>query len=237
MEIRTDLERVLWHEIGHLCIDLIEIEDSPDFSIDDLWANYHKIAISEHKWEGGVRMLPSIKYEVLLQDDDKTSFALLGLISGCVFQTLFLKDFLKVPNTGFEDCFCMQQKCGGRGDIISFLGITSLIRRKYDLNKDFTQFSERELQHIYYDIITKNQEFLGSLNSLISHYTAIIYDVYEQSENKDKFKYSLKGNYLDSLKEELFKLMKGTGFYDAVKGLKESIKEKIIEGQKSSTSS
>ncbi|QOG01081.1 hypothetical protein [Flavobacterium sp. MDT1-60] len=237
MEIRTDLERVLWHEVGHLCIDLIEIEDSPDFFVDDLWANYHKIAISEYKWEGGVRMLPSIKFDVLLQDDDKTSFALLGLISGCVFQTLFLKDLLKVPGIGFEDCFCVQQKCGGRGDIRSFLGITSLIRRKYGLNKDFIQFSEKELQHIYYDIITKNQEFLGALHSLISRYTAIVYAVYELSENKDEFKYSLKGNDLDSLKEEVFKLMKVTGFYDAVKELKESIKEKMTEVQKSSTSS
>ncbi|MWB92925.1 hypothetical protein GON26_00970 [Flavobacterium sp. GA093] len=237
MEIRTDLERVLWHEIGHLCIDLIEIEDSPDFFVDDLWANYHAIAISEHKWEGGVRMLPSIQYEVLLQDDDKTSFALLGLISGCVFQTLYIKEFLKDADVGFENCFCMQQKCGGRGDIISFLGITSLIRKKYGLNKDFIEFSERELQHIYYDIITKNQEFLGELHILISRYTAIVYAVYQESENKDEFKYSLKGNYLDSLNDELIKLIKGTGFYDAVKGLKESIKEKMTEVQKSSTSS
>jgi len=237
MEIRTDLERLLWHETGHLCVDLIEIEDSPDFLVDDLWANYHAIAISKHKWEGGVRMLPSIQYDVLLQDDDKTSFALLGLISGCVFQTLYLKEFLKDADVGFEDCFCMQQKCGGRGDIMSFLGITSLIRRKYGLNRDFIQFIERELQHIYYDIITKNQEFLGELQSLISNYTAIVYDVYEQSENKDKFQYSLKGKYLDSLKEEVFKLMKGTGFYDAVKELKESIKEKMTEVQKRSTSS
>jgi hypothetical protein len=51
MEIRTDLERVLWHEVGHLCIDLIDIEGNTDFFVDDLlWVNYHKIAISEHKW-------------------------------------------------------------------------------------------------------------------------------------------------------------------------------------------
>ncbi|PAM96354.1 hypothetical protein B4N84_02720 [Flavobacterium sp. IR1] len=229
MEIKYDLERVLWHEIGHLCIDLIEIEGSPDFFVDDFWVSYHKIAISEHKWGGGVKMLPSIKFEVLLQDDDKTSFALLGLISGCVFQTLFLKNFLKAADTSFEDCFCVQQKCAGNGDIRSFLGITSLIRKKYGLSKDFTQFSDRDLQHIYYDIIVKNQEFLGALHSLISRYTAIVYTVYEESENKDEFKYSFKKNDLDSLKQEVYNVMKGTGFYDTVIDLKERIKEKMTE--------
>jgi hypothetical protein len=62
-----------------------------------------------------VRMLPSVKFEVLLQDDDKTSFALLGLISGCVFQTLFLKDVLKAPDIGFEDFFLCAAKVWWKG--------------------------------------------------------------------------------------------------------------------------
>jgi hypothetical protein len=72
---------------------------------------------------------------------------------------------------------------------------------------------------------------------LISRYAVIVYAVYEQSENKDEFEYSLKGNDLDSLKEEVFKLMKGTGLYDAAIDLKESIKEKMTKVQKSSASS
>ncbi|MFH6989415.1 hypothetical protein ACHRVW_16870 [Flavobacterium collinsii] len=64
---------------------------------------------------------------------------------------------------------------------------------------------------------------------MISQYTAIIYTVYEETENKDEFKYSFKDNGVNSLKEEVYNIMKGTGFYDAVKALKESIKEKMIE--------
>jgi hypothetical protein len=235
MDIRTDLERVLWHEIGHLCIDLLEVEGSADYWVDDLWVSYHKIAISEHKWGGGVKMLPSIKFEVVTQDDDKTSSALLGFISGCVFQTLFLKDFVEMADIVFEDCFCLQQKCAGNGDIRSFLGLGSLIRKKHGLNKSFILFSERELHHIYYGIIAENKEFVGTLHSLISRFTTIIYSLYEQSEHKDEFKYSFKENGLDTLKEEVYKVMKETGFYDAITTLKGCIKEKMTEEQKSGT--
>lgn len=36
MDFQTDLKRVLWHELRHLCADIIDVKSNSDFTIDSL---------------------------------------------------------------------------------------------------------------------------------------------------------------------------------------------------------
>jgi len=224
MEFITDLQRILWHELGHLCVDILDVEEDSNYDIDDFWVSYHKIAISDHKWGGGVKMLPSLKWAVLIENNDKTSFALLGIISGCIFQTIFLKHFLQAEVV-FEDCFCLQKNCAGQGDSSSFYTLTSEIRRKNGRKEDFIKFSEIELSKMYYKLVLENSHFLELMNQIILKYTDLISTAYHQSGSKDEFHYHFKGAEFESLKEEVYQIMSATSLRDAIVGLKEKIKE------------
>lgn len=224
MEFITDLQRILWHELGHLCVDLLDLEEDSNCDIDDFWVSYHKIAISDHKWGGGVKMVPSLKWAVLIQNNDKTSFALLGIISGCIFQTIFLKHFLQAEVV-FEDCFCLQKNCAGQSDSISFYTLTSEVRKKNGRREDFIKFSEIGLSKMYYDLVLENSQFLEFMNQMILKYTNLISTAYHQSGSKDEFHYHFKGAELVSLKEEVCQIMSATSLKDVIVSLKEKIKE------------
>lgn len=228
MEILKDLERVLWHEIGHLTVDIMETGSNDDFYIDDFWVSYHVKAVSGQKWGGAVKMLPSIPIEELVKDDEKTSFAMLGLISGCIFQTIFLREFLK-EGVDFEQCFCPQNKCAGYGDMRFYLGIASEIRKKYGLNKEFITFSERDIYGLYYETVAANQNFLVSINELIIKLRDMVFEIYQQAENKEEFKFCFKDNGLEALIEDVCKIMKETMFSQTIISIKDEYKKKMIQ--------
>lgn len=227
MEISIDLQRILWHELGHFCVDLIDNEKDENFSISAFWVSYHKIAISDHKWGGGVKVIPSTKFEVLVEDIDKTSFSILNVISGCIFQTIFLKEIIKIE-TSNNDCFCPQDKCAGKQDFFTFHRITSQIRKRYGYNSEFVGFSEIELFDIYYKLIIENKLFVESINELISCYVKKIFNTYEISENKEEFYYYFESDEIELLKKEIYDILVKTSFKTTIEILKEKIKEKMI---------
>lgn len=227
MEITNDLKRILWHEIGHFCIDLLDSASNPDFQIDSFVVSYHENAISYHKWAGRVKTLPGLKFGELIKDNDKTSFAILSLISGCSFQTIFLKEFLKC-NIIFCRCFCKQDKCVGQDDNYKFYDILSRLRNKYIENERLMKFLELELFDAFYSLIVKNQEFLNKINELVIIFSDKIFDVYQQSGNKDEFHYPFDENELQILKEEVSIIMTESLFKEEAINFKEKIKEKML---------
>lgn len=226
MENITDLKRVLWHEIGHFCIDVIDLEADNKFSIDEFWVSYHSNAISEHKWGGGVRTIPSIKLDELVEDIDKISFSFISLISGCIFQTFFLKELMQL-NIDFKDCFCVQENCAGKSDMKLFHSIASKQRSKYGRKDLFIKFSEIEIIDIYYKIIIEEPVFIENINKLINSLSNKIYNTYQHSKNNDEFSYYLSKKEIFNLKEDIFSIMYESSFFEKIVNLKEMIKEKM----------
>lgn len=227
MEITIDLQRILWHELGHFCVNILDTEINSNFSIESFRVSYYKIAISNHKWGGAVKVIPSIKFEALIEDVDKTSFAFLNLISGCIFQTIFLKEILQTQDT-FENCFSLQPDCAGQIDCLSFNTIASRLRYKYGRNDEFIQFSEAELISIYYKLVVENKKFIERIDEVVNQYKDKIFNSYDQFENQEEFHYELKDDELNSFKNIIHKLMSETSFDEILINLKEQIKVKLL---------
>lgn len=231
MDFSEDLQRVLWHEFGHLCVDLLESEANLNFLVDDFFVRYNVYAISNHKWGGGVRMVPSVKFSVLVEDLDKTSFSLLSFTSGCVFETVFRNEFLQ-NKVFFEDCFSNKSGCAGNGDFMNFFTTSSELRKRYGRNQDFIKFSETELFDIYYNKIIANKAFLEQLNELVIKNRNVILEDYDKSDNKNDFFYYFSKEDLEILKIQVIEIMSKTLFNEVILELKETIRSKIeIEPQ------
>ena len=226
MEIKLDLERVLWHEIGHFCIDLIDTKRNENFSINAFNVYYRKIAITDHKWGGEVITIPSIKHDVLVEDIEKTSFSIINLISGCIFQTIFIKEILK-NEISINDCFCAKGKCAGEYDCHQVWGINAQIRKKYGRNREFIEFIEVELLDIYYELVLKNTLLVDNIRTLIIFYAKKVFNKYEQSNNQDEFIYNFDSNEIELLKNEIHNILVTTSFENSINELAERIKDKI----------
>ena len=226
METIKDIKRILWHEMGHFFIDLLEIKINGNFYVENIWISYVKDATSDHKWAGGVKTLPEIKWEAIVKDIEKTSFTLLNLISGCLFQTYFLKEVLK-ENVNFYDCFCFHNSCAGGGDIRKFHKIINLIRDIYGENLSLRIFLEKELIEAYYMNFLKSKIFLNSTNELVNRYSNTILEKFTQYEDKFKFHYSFKENRMESLKAEAKTILNKSSFELDILALKEKIKQNI----------
>lgn len=225
MDFCDDLHRVLWHEYGHFCVDILASASNPDYTINDFWVKYNDKAISNHKWAGAVEMVPPIKFKILVADLDKTSFSILSIISGCLFETIFLKEFLD-SETKFTECFCNKQSCAGQLDFYSAFSIYSEIRKKYGYDAEFIKFVEIELPNIYYDKIVANKAFMEQLNKLIIMKKEIILQEYEGSKNHDEF-YHYFTEEINMLTDLLNNLLKDTSFIEIILEMKESILSKI----------
>ncbi len=226
METQIDIRRILWHEMGHFYIDLIDTAHNRNYFIDDFGISYHEDAITEHKWAGSVKTLPEIKWESLVEDIEKTSFTLLNLISGCIFQTYYLRNFLN-KNIDYNECFCFGNNCAGRGDIKKYENLIHHITIKYGEKFHLKNFLYIELPKTYYENILKKTLFLNKTNELAKTYCTIILSRLNQMENQNNFKYYFKDNGLDLLKEQLNSIIDESDFKKDIIEFKEKIKNKI----------
>lgn len=225
MDFSDDLQRVLWHEFGHFCVDLLESAANPDYIIEDFWVTYHKSAISYYKWAGAVKMVPPVKWNILVNDLDKTSFSILGMLSGCLFETIFLKEFLG-SDMKFTQCFCNRGNCAGQGDFYSAFSIYSEIKKKYGYNPEFINFVEIELPEIYYEKIVADGVFIKGISNLIVIKKEIILKEYDGFKDQDQFYYYFTEE-INMLADLLNNLLKDTSFKEIILSLKESIQVKI----------
>ena len=226
MDFATDLLRVLWHEFGHLCVGIVETEQDKNYQINEIWVSFHEKAISEEKWGGAVSTIPTIKYNVLILDADKTSFSLIDTISGCTFQTIFYGE-IENQVVDIEGCFGLGKSCAGRGDARSFHEIGFQYRQKFGNRESFTKYLNVELFDLYMQQITDNKPFLEALRIITIKYRDIILKSYHNSENQDDFYYHFEDENLISLKHEVLEILIATELYQSILNLKESIIEKM----------
>ncbi|TRW25849.1 hypothetical protein FMM05_06405 [Flavobacterium zepuense] len=225
MDFQTDLQRLLWHEFGHLCIDIIQIEYYNNYEFESFFANFHSNAISTFKWGGGVKIIPSVKFTDMVNDIQLTSFCLISTISGCVFQTIFLKDI--GVDVNFNDCFCLNAKCSGYQDSMSFYQINSQFRLKHGYSINYINFIEKELQVLYADIINKNKVFLNHLNNISLKYRDIILNDYKAKGNPNRYEFNFSQERINVLVKEITEIINDTSFYGEIITMKDLIIQKI----------
>lgn len=229
MEIKIDLQRILWHEFGHLCIDLIDSFTNNNKIIVFEVAYYRK-SLSEQKWNGRIKTTPPLTQKDMINSIDKTSFTLMNYISGCLFETIFFNEILKVE-VPYTNCFCPQTYCSGEDDFIKYESIKLKIRSKYGKNSSFMKYSEIELFETYYENIKSNKSFINSLNILIGNYASKIIQQYDNIYNNEEFRYCFNENEIDLLKNEVSKIIIKTSFNKTIEILNETIKNKILKNE------
>lgn len=224
MEFERDLHRVIWHEFGHMCIDILKIKNYTSLMIDSVSFKYHSNALPPYKWGGQVSVKPSIKFEKLVLNIEFTAFAILSLISGCIFQTIYFYKIIGNKSITFQDCFDIKKGLCGQSDYITLLSITIEFRKKYGYNKDSVLFIEKELQNIYLGMIMKNEEFISKINNLITEYKEIIINKYKGEES---FEYILDNEQIVNLRQSLYEIMNETNFIKQIETLKNQLVEKL----------
>jgi hypothetical protein len=225
MDFLIDLQRLLWHEFGHLCIDIISTDENPNYQIEQLSVTFNAHAL--HKWNGYVKVVPSIKFDVLVEDEIKVSYSMITLLSGCIFQTIYLREIEK-QIVEFDDCFSLKDRSAGFHDKLYFGEIGSQYRMKFGNRADYTNFIEVELKETLYNQILNNELFLVGMNQISIKYRDLILKKLENQMLKDNLLYRIIDKELEVLKNEIRELMLNTGFYVMVIELIESIGEKMI---------
>lgn len=235
MDFSTDLLRVLWHELGHFCIEIIATDENKDYQIDRFYVSFHEAAISDEKWGGAIRTMPITKFDELINDPHKTAYAYISLISGCIFQTIFYNE-IDEKELNFNSCFGLSKNCAGLGDLRKFNEIFSMYLQKYGNREKHVMYICRDLPQICEEHILENKNFLNQLNALAIRERDIILQEFNAAENKDDFYHHNDGGSIENLRNEVREILQNTGIYETIYSLKgqvcEAIEEDIKNGSK-----
>lgn len=222
MEKINDLKRVLWHELGHFCIDLLNLKHR----IAGFRVSYHNKAIG-NSWGGGVKVEPPIIFDEIIEDIEKVSLEIVSLISGCMFQTIFMNKYLNQNVQLKNDCFALYDRCAGKDDYHKFLILTSKLFTKYERKKELVSYSKVDIFEDYFELLNENQEFLEEMNKLIDEISNKINQEFQESGYNCDFQYCFNFEELESLEVRINRIMVETSFKNSVFRLIESFKEKI----------
>lgn len=204
MSVSEDIKRILWHEMGHLCVDLIKIESHNYLSINQVALGHQNYVGDQFNWNGYVEMQPAIPFEDIPNDFSVLAYSLISLQAGCIFEMIFFKKILKDSSTNFEDCFSIKKDALGNGDRRSYSEILSAILKtnpEFRGKKDVLKFIEKEFVHKVKDRFFGLDDFIKKLDVLVNKEVIKIEGNY--NENKDRGDYSY--NYTD---DELIGLSK-----------------------------
>jgi len=230
MDLEADLERVLWHELGHLFIDIIQCEELKNYSVDFMFVGYIDNAKGDNKWNGGVRIEPSTKFEEIVKDFNLTSYAILSLMSGCIFETVF-----RVNNGNkealFEKCFCMGPQCAGLMDSKQFYQLNIEFRKFYGYRVRYVEFIEKELNVIYFKKLQENNSFLSDVDSLSKKLKATVLKSFYSSNSN--FVYQFVGEELESIKKEIIVLLDKSNYRSIFKEILAIIVSEISQSENS----
>ena len=93
------IQSILWHEIGHLCVDILLVNEHPEISINKLVITNAECEIKQ--WCGHIDLAPEelLTFDQILKKNSLLYFSLLSLVSGCLFQTN-----LGQENFSFKKC-------------------------------------------------------------------------------------------------------------------------------------
>ena|SRR5690606_31097798 len=204
MEVVEDLKRVLWHELGHLCIGILFCEKNETYFNSSLEVSYFELA---HKWGGKVSKNKIDKSKDLIQDIDNALLAIIDLGMGCVFQTLYINEILNKEES-LSKCLCYQSGCPGADDIQKMGFIVVLLRENY-VRKNISLL---DFFNKCYELICGNKMFIKSIMNLVEKYSDFIIEEYNKQGKSREFKYIISDKELDELEEEVKTIILNNSF-------------------------
>ena len=223
MNLTKNINRILWHEIGHFCIDIQKVKYHSDYCVNKIKIAYKRRNDDLIPWYGYVEMLPTTKWELIPKDPSFMAYSLISLISGCLFETIYLTEILK-ESRELKDCFSFTKNAVGRGDFNSYHEILTQTRKLHEYlrgKNDFNNFIEFEFKNIVTDKIYKIEEFFVALKKIIDPIAIDIEKDYLIKNSSSPYEFEIIGKYLESIKNEILEISKQAGFSNLIEELRE----------------
>ena len=204
MILSEQIREIVWHEIGHLCLDIILVKKikSKKLKITELQI-HHLNVIDGPKWGGHVEVLPGPSYIEVVKDINYFGLKLLTLYSGCLFQNLYHKKILK-NDYEIKNCFCLREGCIGRKDWSDYNSLVSEFTAYCDKknsirgNKEIFQFFESYPKSLkFYNF------FIKCINKIVLELSDKIELDYINKEKPAKYCYPIKEQELLKLRKKL----------------------------------
>ena len=222
MKELEEIKSILWHEIGHLLIDLLLVNYHSDISISKLVIrNYDCENI---KWCGYVDLTPSekLEYNEVVKSDSLSAFKFFSLVSGCLFQSEFATIELD-----FKDCFAFKSTAIGKGDHDQFYQIPFKLREAYDVSEEDKKKFYQKLDEIvlqeYPKEILKLERFIKEMHNFIAYLGKVIITDFNGNSNKDEYSFIIQDEFLDKISEKLIDIMKVNGFTELLNSLHQEL--------------
>lgn len=224
MTFENELQKVLWHELGHLCIDLIEYDTNSNFKINFFSVQYNPNATFV-KWGGSVNSVytndEDNKYYNLIKDLNRTSLFILNKFSGCVFETIFKNNFLN-ENTDFENCFKSGLASGAGNDYATFCDFSkNYLKCSININK---------LNNEFVNYLSEDTDFIQKMNDLTIEYKNIILEDYNAKKESffKPYEFKIDGKYLQTLTKKTMHILSTTSLKNNILKLKKMINDEVV---------
>ena len=194
-----DIQRIIWHEIGHLSIDILKVESVKDIVINKLNISHINNISGTFNWFGCVEILPEIAYSKIPEDRKVFAFYLVSLVSGCIFETVYLTVYLG-KDKSLVNCFDNKENCLGQQDYRDYQEIISNFYKLYDHHRGdmkLYSFLINDFIQNYFEKILEWKGFFDKIKTIVEEEAKIILEKYR--EKPGNFTYDLTDELLVSL--------------------------------------
>jgi len=229
----NNIRKIFYHEIGHLCVDIMKIDIVNDAYLNNLNISYISNANQNESlnWCGYVEVLPEYPYSNIPKDLHVFSSFLLSLVSGCIFQTTLNNIYLQ-KNDDFRDCFGRGNNCLGVKDFHDYNRIVSeflKINEDSRGNRKLLQFMYGDIIDIFYKELISKKSFINELILITEDYIKAIDEAFRKHDSSNTFSYDIKNEQLSQLINDIKIVLDKHGIFKFINSKIEFIVKTIEE--------
>jgi hypothetical protein len=223
MSISEDIKRILWHEMGHLCVDILKKEDHNQLEV-----NLLNLSFTDHhddlfKWSGYVEILPSLPFIDIPKNHSLMAYSLISLGAGCIFETIYFNEIKGDESMKFEDSFSFNKESIGNGDWRNYEEIMFKMRELYPNFRgkiDLLEYMGTGFLKIVHDTFFTLSDFIIKLSHIIDEEVIKIEGKFtKHNPSTGEFSYNYSGEDLNHLIQKIIPLMDNNGFRYELKNI------------------
>lgn len=217
MKVIKELDNILWHEVGHLLIDILMVEKHTDLYINELVIrNYDCQNVS---WCGWVKLEPDIllTYDEVIKSKSLISFKFLSLYSGCLFQSLYTPE-----ENDLKDCFAFKKEAIGKGDYDQSSELMSRLMKNHSELRGNMDFFDCHNSIIYDEFKTKfmgNDNLKKELSPIIKNEVEKIHADILANNDMKRYSYNYSNEELDELIKSISEVIAKLNLRELINGL------------------
>ncbi|MES2573345.1 MAG: hypothetical protein V4572_00240 [Bacteroidota bacterium] len=201
----VNIQKILWHEIGHLIIDIKKTD-----TIENLHLSKINISFSHDKyfnWSGFVQVLPEFSKDDIVSQTEIFITYLISIVSGCAFETIFKKTILKDEGFNFNVCFCPKETCIGQTDYYKYNEIFSFFLDKYLLrgSKEVCELILGKVVSVFIEELCTFGDFYKQIDKVIFEISQEIHIEFKNTEKE--FSFDIQNECLIEFRETINELM------------------------------